>query len=67
MEDEAVFLCVMKHGPLTVRAIADAVGRAAGDVEQIVARLIARRLLYQHGENGAGELLYHWTPAPARE
>jgi hypothetical protein len=62
MDDEAVFVYAMKHGPLTARALAAGVGLARDVAETIVARLVARRLLYRHGEDPAGEALYDWTP-----
>jgi hypothetical protein len=64
MNEEAVFRYAMKHGPLTVRALADGVGLAADDAWRTVARLVARRLLYRHGEDRAGEALYDWTLLP---
>ena len=66
MDDEAIFLYAMKHGPLTARAIAAGVGLAVEDAEQSVARLVVRRLLYRHGEDHAGEMLYAWTPPAMR-
>ena len=48
-----------------IKAGAAGVGLALGDIEHLVARLVARRLLYPHGEDGAGETLYDWTPAPS--
>jgi predicted transcriptional regulator len=62
-DDELVFVHVMKHGALTVRALAEDLRLEVGDAERIVARLVARRLLYRHGEDRMGEVLYDWKPA----
>jgi uncharacterized protein (DUF983 family) len=62
LDDERVFRYVLRHGPVTARAIAAGVGLAPGDVARSVARLVERRLLYVAGRDRAGELLYRWTP-----